>query len=67
MGLPSPSKRPRTSNLWGLNMGVLNLKLMANPLNWVTLALWFFVAAMVLAASGVTLAPPSNPSQPQTQ
>jgi hypothetical protein len=36
---------------------VVNLKMMANPLNWATLALWLFVGAMVLAACGITVAP----------
>lgn len=48
-------------------MQVLNLKMMANPLNWVTLALWLFVGAMILTVSGVTLAPPPSPGQPPTQ
>lgn len=48
-------------------MNLINLKMMANPLNWVTLALWLFVAGMVLAASGVTLAPPTSDKQAPTQ
>lgn len=41
-------------------MAVLNLKLMANPLNWATLAIWLFALGLFLAGSGVTLAPPNN-------
>lgn len=36
---------------------IINIKLMANPLNWVTLAIWLFVLAMCLTASGITVAP----------
>lgn len=43
---------------------IINLKMMANPLNWATLAIWLFVGAMVLAASGVTLAPTSSTTPP---
>lgn len=38
-------------------MHVINLKLMSNPLNWLTLALWLAAGAMVLAGSGLTQVP----------
>jgi hypothetical protein len=44
----------------------INLKLMANPLNWATLALWLFAGAMVLAGAGITLAP-TQTNTPPTQ
>lgn len=43
-------------------MNVVNLKMIANPLNWVTLAIWLAVGAMFLAASGITVAPADDKS-----
>lgn len=39
-------------------MGIINLKLMGNPLNWATLALWLFAAGLFLTGSGLTKATP---------
>ena len=41
-------------------MKVMNLGLMTNPFNWITVAIWLFVFAMVIAAAGVGQSAPSN-------
>ena len=35
----------------------MNFKLMMNPLNWLTIAIWLFVFAMVMSATGATTTP----------
>jgi len=39
---------------------VINLKIMANPLNWLTLAIWLAALGMVLTASGLTKVTPTS-------
>lgn len=39
---------------------IINLGLMSNPLNWLTLALWLFTLGLVLSATGITTVPTSN-------
>jgi hypothetical protein len=44
-----------------MNNRFVNLDMMANPLNWVTLALWLFVLGFVIHTFGPMM--PKPPSQ----